>query len=76
MEAKTYILVIIAIIEVLAGVVSVIGNAVVIYVMTRDKMLKRLSNYYVISIAVADFLAGIILIPVTLIVVSEKTSPL
>lgn len=35
--------------EVLAFVFSVFGNLVIIYVMTRERKLKRKSNYYIIS---------------------------
>ena len=42
---------------------SVVGNAVVIYVISRDKNLKSKSNYHILSVAVADFLIGLFGIP-------------
>lgn len=42
---------------------SVIGNSIVIFVMTREKKLRRKSNFYVISVAFADLLMGVFAIP-------------
>lgn len=58
------------ILEVIAFILSVIGNSVVIYVMTREKKLKRKSNIYILSVAVADFLVGIVAIPIGIMNVS------
>lgn len=56
--------------EVSAFVFCVFGNSIVIYVMTRQKKLRRKSNYYIISVAVADLLIGLIGIPCSIYMVS------
>lgn len=49
---------------------SVIGNSVVIYVISRDEKLKSKSNYHILSVAVADLLIGLLGIPLGVIAVS------
>lgn len=49
---------------------SVVGNAVVIYVISRDKKLKSKSNYHILSVAVADFTIGLVGIPLGVTAVS------
>lgn len=41
----------------------VVGNSVVIYVISRDKKLKSKSNYHILSVATADLLIGLVGIP-------------
>lgn len=45
---------------------SIFGNLIVIYVMTRRAKLKRQSNYYIVSLALADLLTGVIVVPLSL----------
>lgn len=49
--------------EVSAILISLFGNSVVIYVMSREKRLRKKSSLYIISIAVADLLTCVIHIP-------------
>ncbi|KAJ0180662.1 hypothetical protein K1T71_004066 [Dendrolimus kikuchii] len=49
--------------EILVALVAVVGNAMVIYVFHRDRRLRRRTNYYIVSLAVADFLVGLLGIP-------------
>lgn len=51
------------ILEVLVGVVAIIGNAMVIFVFHRDRRLRRRTNYYIVSLAIADLLVGLLGIP-------------
>lgn len=44
--------------ETLVAVTAVIGNALVILVFWREKRLRRRTKYYIISLAVADFLVS------------------
>ncbi|CRL01069.1 CLUMA_CG014328, isoform A [Clunio marinus] len=46
---------------------SIVGNSVVIYVISRDKKLKNKANYHILSVAVADLLIGLIGIPLGII---------
>lgn len=55
-----------AIFELSAVILSVFGNILVIYVMTRKKKLRKKSNYYIISVATADLITGLIGIPTSL----------
>lgn len=48
--------------EASAVVISVMGNAIVLLVMSRDKNLKNKSSYYIISIAVTDFLFSLLVV--------------
>lgn len=49
---------------------SVVGNSVIIYVISRDEKLKSKSNYHILSVAVADLLIGLFGIPVSVSSVS------
>lgn len=49
---------------------SIIGNSVVIYVISRDKKLKSKSNYHILSVATADLLIGLFGIPLGVTAVS------
>lgn len=49
--------------EILVALVAVVGNAMVIYVFQRERRLRRRTNYYIVSLAVADFLVGLLGIP-------------
>lgn len=49
---------------------SIVGNSVVIYVISRDHKLKSKSNYHILSVAVADLLIGLFGIPLGVIAVS------
>lgn len=59
------------VIEILVAILAVIGNFLVITVFLREKRLRRRTNYYIISLAFADFFVGILGIPFT-ILVSKK----
>lgn len=53
------------VLEIWAFISSVVGNSLVLYVMTREKKLRRQSNYHIISVAVSNLLFGAIGIPFT-----------
>jgi adenosine receptor A2a len=46
--------------EGLVAFFAVIGNALVIIVFYRERRLRRRTNYYIISLATADFLVGLL----------------
>lgn len=48
---------------------SIIGNSIVIYVISRDKKLKSKSNYHILSVATADLLIGLFGIPLGVVAV-------
>lgn len=54
------------IMELLVAVVAVIGNALVIIVFYRERRLRRRTNYYIISLAIADLLVGLLGVPFAL----------
>lgn len=66
-DAKTVISIVI---EAIAFVLTVIGNLIVIYAVTRGNKLQKKSNIYILSIAVADLMVGLVAIPVGLLNVS------
>lgn len=52
-----------AALEVLVAVVAVAGNAMVIHVFRKERRLRRRTNYYIVSLATADLLVGLLGIP-------------
>lgn len=54
--------------EILVSIVAVIGNGLVIIVFYRERRLRRRTNYYIISLALADFLVGLIGVPFAILV--------
>lgn len=51
------------VLESLVAIFAVVGNALVIIVFYRERRLRRRTNYYIISLALADFLVGFFGIP-------------
>ncbi|XP_050310732.1 histamine H2 receptor [Anthonomus grandis grandis] len=49
--------------EIVVAILAVAGNALVIYVFKKERRLRRRTNYYIISLATADFLVGLLGIP-------------
>ncbi|KAL1452274.1 hypothetical protein WDU94_006562 [Cyamophila willieti] len=49
--------------EILVALGAVIGNSLVIIAFGREKRLRRRTNYYIVSLAVADLLVGLVGIP-------------
>ena len=49
--------------EVIVALFAVIGNALVILVFYRERRLRRRTNYYIVSLAIADLLVGLLGIP-------------
>jgi hypothetical protein len=60
------------IMELVVATVAVIGNALVIIVFYRERRLRRRTNYYIISLALADFLVGLLGIPFAILVSIRK----
>lgn len=56
------------IMEALVAMTAIIGNALVIIVFYRERRLRRRTNYYIISLALADFLVGLLGIPFAILV--------
>lgn len=54
--------------EFLVAIVAVIGNSLVILVFYRERRLRRRTNYYIISLATADLLVGLLGIPFAVLV--------
>lgn len=54
--------------EILIACTAVIGNSLVIYVFLREQKLQKRANYFIISLAVADLLTGLLGIPSALLV--------
>lgn len=49
--------------EILVALVAIIGNAMVIYVFRVERKLRRRTNYYIVSLAIADLFVGLLGIP-------------
>lgn len=71
MEASTFILVAYILADLIAFVLSVVGNLVVCYAVLRDRKLSRASSRYILSVSIADFLVGLIVIPIGILRVSK-----
>lgn len=52
-----------AIFELLVAFTACVGNALVITVFHRERRLRKRTNYYIVSLAMADFLVGLLGIP-------------
>lgn len=57
-----------AVVEGLLALSAVIGNAIVIYVFYSEKKLWKRTNFYIISLATADLLVGLLGIPFAIMV--------
>lgn len=51
------------VLELIAIIISLFGNAVVIYVMSREKKLRKKSSLYIVAIAITDFLTCSFIVP-------------
>ncbi|XP_043462047.1 adenosine receptor A2a-like [Leptopilina heterotoma] len=49
--------------EILVAIGAIFGNGLVIIIFIRERKLRRRTNYYIISLAVADLLVGLFAIP-------------
>lgn len=49
--------------EVLIALFALIGNSLIVFVFIREKQLKKKTNYYLVSLAAADLLVGLLGIP-------------
>lgn len=49
--------------ESLVALFAVVGNAIVIIVFRKERKLRRRTNYYIVSLAAADLLVGLLGIP-------------
>lgn len=49
--------------EILVAIFAVVGNALVIFVFRKERRLRRRTNYYIVSLATADLLVGLLGIP-------------
>ncbi|XP_076151845.1 histamine H3 receptor [Alosa pseudoharengus] len=58
------VMVILAVMMVTLVVVTISGNALVIFAFKVDKSLRRQSNYFFLNLAISDFLLGVFCIPV------------
>lgn len=48
----------------LSGVLSILGNAVVLFSIARTKNLQTVSNFYIVSLALADLVVGLLMSPI------------
>jgi 7 transmembrane receptor (rhodopsin family) len=62
------------IMESIVAILAVIGNLLVIIVFFRERRLRRRTNYYIVSLALADFLVGLIGIPFAIMVNTTQTA--
>ena len=55
------------VVEGIIGVISVLGNALVLYIIYKYKNLQTITNYLIASLAAADLLVGLVGIPVVIV---------
>ncbi|RWS21941.1 7 transmembrane receptor (rhodopsin family)-like protein 2 [Leptotrombidium deliense] len=51
------------VVEAIVAVISAFGNLLTIIVFIQDKKLRKVTNFYIVSLAVADLLVGVFGIP-------------
>jgi hypothetical protein len=56
-----------AVSEGLVSLLAIFGNALVIYAFCTNRSLRRYRNYYIFSLAIADFLVGLLGIPLAVL---------
>lgn len=61
-----------ALVESLVALIAVLGNALVIIVFCRHKKLRKKTNYYILSLAIADVLIGLLGIPFAVLVSQDE----
>lgn len=71
-EIKSKFSIIYATLESLVALFAVLGNALVIIVFCRERKIRRRTNFYIISLASADFLVGLLGIPFAILVRNNK----
>ena len=49
--------------ELIVAIFTIIGNSITILVFVKNRKLRRITNYYIVSLAAADFLVGVLGIP-------------
>ncbi|XP_022080987.1 histamine H1 receptor-like [Acanthaster planci] len=49
----------------LLSLITIFGNSLVIYAVKTEKRLQTVSNYFIVSLAVSDFLIGLIVMPIS-----------
>lgn len=49
--------------EIVVAILAIIGNSLTILVFVKNRKLRRLTNYYIVSLAAADLLVGVLGIP-------------
>lgn len=54
--------------EGLVAICATVGNFLVIFVFIQDKRLRKVTNFYIISLAIADLFVGLIGIPSAILV--------
>ena len=55
------------VVEVIIGVISVLGNSLVLYTIYKYNNLKTITNYLIASLAAADLMVGMIGIPIVIV---------
>jgi len=58
--------------ESVVAILAMLGNILVIIVFFRERKLRRKTNYYIISLATADFLVGLLALPFAIFWVIKK----
>lgn len=66
LNMSTQVNVLYTICEVLVATGAVVGNALVVLAFRKERKLRRRTNYYIVSLAVADLLVGLLGIPCAL----------
>lgn len=59
--------------EILVAMFATSGNLLVITVFLRERRLRKRTNHYIVSLALADFLVGILGIPCAIMVKTNNT---
>nr|XP_054766042.1 adenosine receptor A2a-like [Lytechinus pictus] len=59
--------------EIVIAALSVIGNGLVLYIYTSNSRLHTVTNYFIVSLAIADFLVGLLGVPFAIL--TNETLP-
>ena len=59
------------VIESLIAIFAVVGNGFILFIFAKEERLRKKRNYYLMALAMADFLLGSVGIPTTVLVLKE-----
>lgn len=58
-------------VDTLIAFFAVVGNGFILFIFAKEERLRKKRNYYLMALAVADFLLGLVGVPTSILVLNE-----